>query len=310
MARQYYWHRFFSHQPDLNHNNPEVVEAVIQVMRFWMDMGVDGMRLDAIPYLCVREGTNNENLPETHAVLKRMRAAMDESYTGRMFLAEANQWPEDVREYFGDGDECHVAYNFPLMPRIFMAVALEDRYPIAEIIRQTPDIPDNCQWAIFLRNHDELTLEMVTDRERDYMYKMYATEPRMRVNVGIRRRSRDAARERHRSHQAHEQSAAVHARLADHLLRRRDRHGRQHLYRRPQRRAYADAMEHRPQRRLLARRSAALVSAGDHGSDLRLSGRERRGAESRSLVVAELDATACWPCAVSSNVSAGARWSS
>ncbi len=188
VARQYYWHRFFSHQPDLNHNNPEVVEAVIRVMRFWMDMGVDGMRLDAIPYLCVREGTNNENLPETHAVLKRMRAAMDESYSNRMFLAEANQWPEDVREYFGDGDECHVAYNFPLMPRIFMAVALEDRYPIAEIVRQTPDIPENCQWAIFLRNHDELTLEMVTDRERDYMYKMYAAEPRMRVNVGIRRR--------------------------------------------------------------------------------------------------------------------------
>ena len=188
VAGQYYWHRFFSHQPDLNHNNPRVVEAVIEVMRFWMDMGVDGMRLDAIPYLCVREGTNNENLPETHAVLKRMRAAMDASYTGRMFLAEANQWPEDVREYFGDGDECHVAYHFPLMPRIFMAVALEDRYPIAEIMRQTPDIPENCQWAIFLRNHDELTLEMVTDRERDYMYRMYAQEPRMRVNVGIRRR--------------------------------------------------------------------------------------------------------------------------
>ncbi|RPH48793.1 MAG: maltose alpha-D-glucosyltransferase, partial [Lysobacterales bacterium] len=188
IAGQYYWHRFFSHQPDLNHNNPAVVEAVIKVMRFWMDLGVDGMRLDAIPYLCVREGTNNENLPETHAVLKRMRAAMDESYTGRMFLAEANQWPEDVREYFGDGDECHMAYHFPLMPRIFMAVALEDRYPIAEIMRQTPDIPENCQWAIFLRNHDELTLEMVTDRERDYMYRMYAQEPRMRVNVGIRRR--------------------------------------------------------------------------------------------------------------------------
>ena len=188
VAGQYYWHRFFSHQPDLNHNNPRVVEAVIELMRFWMDMGVDGMRLDAIPYLCVREGTNNENLPETHAVLKRMRAAMDKEYTGRMFLAEANQWPEDVREYFGDGDECHMAYHFPLMPRIFMAVALEDRYPVAEIMRQTPDIPDNCQWAIFLRNHDELTLEMVTDRERDYMYRMYAQEPRMRVNVGIRRR--------------------------------------------------------------------------------------------------------------------------
>ncbi len=188
LARRYYWHRFFSHQPDLNHNNPAVVEAVIEVMRFWLDIGVDGLRLDAIPYLCVAEGTSNENLPETHAVLRRMRAAVDAHYRDRMFLAEANQWPEDVREYFGDGDECHMAFHFPLMPRIFMAVALEDRYPIAEILRQTPDIPENCQWAIFLRNHDELTLEMVTDRERDYMYKMYAQEPRMRVNVGIRRR--------------------------------------------------------------------------------------------------------------------------
>jgi maltose alpha-D-glucosyltransferase / alpha-amylase len=188
VAGQYYWHRFFSHQPDLNHNNSAVVDAVIEVMRFWLDMGVDGMRLDAIPYLCVREGTNNENLPETHQVLKRMRAVVDANYQNRMFLAEANQWPEDVREYFGEGDECHVAYHFPLMPRMFMAVALEDRYPIAEILRQTPDIPENCQWAIFLRNHDELTLEMVTDNERDYMYKMYANEPRMRVNVGIRRR--------------------------------------------------------------------------------------------------------------------------
>ncbi|MET0499143.1 MAG: maltose alpha-D-glucosyltransferase, partial [Steroidobacteraceae bacterium] len=188
VANQYYWPRVFSHQPDLNHNNPRVVDAVIEVMRFWLDLGVDGMRLDAIPYLCVEEGTTNENLPQTHAVLKRMRAVVDANYKGRMFLAEANQWPEDVREYFGDGDECHVAYHFPLMPRIFMAVALEDRYPIAEIMRQTPDIPENCQWAIFLRNHDELTLEMVTDRERDYMYRMYAQEPRMRVNVGIRRR--------------------------------------------------------------------------------------------------------------------------
>jgi maltose alpha-D-glucosyltransferase / alpha-amylase len=188
VAQQYYWHRFFSHQPDLNHNNPAVVKAVARVMRFWLDMGVDGMRLDAIPYLCVREGTNNENLPETHAVLKQLRAIVDAHYSNRMFLAEANQWPEDVREYFGDGDECHVAYNFPLMPRIYMALALEDRYPVNEILRQTPDIPDNCQWAIFLRNHDELTLEMVTDRERDYMYSMYARDSRMRVNVGIRRR--------------------------------------------------------------------------------------------------------------------------
>ena len=188
VAKQYYWHRFFSHQPDLNHNNPEVVKAVIKLMRFWFDMGVDGMRLDAIPYLCVREGTNNENLPETHSVLKQMREVVDKHYKNRMFLAEANQWPEDVREYFGDGDECHVAYHFPLMPRMYMAVAQEDRHPITEIMAQTPDIPESCQWAVFLRNHDELTLEMVTDRERDYMYTRYAADPRMRVNVGIRRR--------------------------------------------------------------------------------------------------------------------------
>ncbi len=188
LAQQYYWHRFFSHQPDLNHNNPAVVKAVIKIMRFWLDLGVDGLRLDAIPYLCVREGTHNENLPETHAVIKQMRAVVDRSYQGRMFLAEANQWPEDVRDYFGDGDECHMAYHFPLMPRMYMAIAQEDRHPIIEILEQTPDIPDNCQWAVFLRNHDELTLEMVTHRERDYMYRTYAADPRMRVNVGIRRR--------------------------------------------------------------------------------------------------------------------------
>ena len=188
VAKQYYWHRFFSHQPDLNHNNPAVVAAVIRVMKFWLEMGVDGLRLDAIPYLCVREGTNNENLPETHAVIRQIRAAVDRDYPDRMLLAEANQWPEDVYEYFGNGDECHMAYHFPLMPRMYMAIALEDRYPIVEIMEQTPDIPENCQWAIFLRNHDELTLEMVTDRERDYMYETYATDPRMRVNVGIRRR--------------------------------------------------------------------------------------------------------------------------
>jgi maltose alpha-D-glucosyltransferase/alpha-amylase len=187
-AQAYYWHRFFSHQPDLNHNNPHVVKAVMRVMRFWFDAGVDGVRLDAVPYLCVREGTNNENLPETHQVIKYMRAELDKHYKNRMFLAEANQWPEDVRDYFGDGDECHMAYHFPLMPRMYMAIAQEDRHPIVEIMQQTPDIPDNCQWAIFLRNHDELTLEMVTDRERDYMYQMYVTDPRARVNVGIRRR--------------------------------------------------------------------------------------------------------------------------
>lgn len=188
VAKQYYWHRFFSHQPDLNHNNPQVVKAVIRLMRFWLDLGVDGLRLDAIPYLCVRDGTSNENLPETHAVIREMRAVVDAHYGDRMFLAEANQWPEDVRDYFGDGDECHLAYHFPLMPRMYMALAQENRHPIVEIMEQTPEIPDNCQWAIFLRNHDELTLEMVSDRERDYMYQTYASDPRMRVNVGIRRR--------------------------------------------------------------------------------------------------------------------------
>jgi len=188
VAGQYYWHRFFSHQPDLNYDNPRVIEAVLNVMRFWLDTGVDGLRLDAVPYLCEREGTDCENLPETHGVLKILRAVLDAEYPDRVFLAEANQWPEDVRAYFGDGDECHMAFHFPLMPRMFMAIAEEDRYPIVDIMRQTPDIPENCQWAIFLRNHDEMTLEMVTDRERDNMYRIYATEPRARINVGIRRR--------------------------------------------------------------------------------------------------------------------------
>ena len=188
VAKQYYWHRFFSHQPDLNHNNPDVVTAVIDVMKFWFDLGVDAMRLDAVPYLCVREGTSNENLPETHDVLKRIRRELDSAYPNRMLLAEANQWPSDVRAYFGSGDECHMAFHFPLMPRIFMALRQEDRHAITEILNQTPNIPDNCQWALFLRNHDELTLEMVTDEERDYMYTAYAADPQMRLNVGIRRR--------------------------------------------------------------------------------------------------------------------------
>ncbi len=187
-AGAYYWHRFFHHQPDLNFDNPHVRRAVVKVMRFWLDMGVDGLRLDAVPYLIEREGTNCENLPETHAVLKELRATLDANYTGRMLLAEANQWPGDVCAYFGSGDECHMAFNFPLMPRIYMALKLEDRHPIADIINQTPDIPDGCQWALFLRNHDELTLEMVTDEERDYLYQTYAADPQMRINVGIRRR--------------------------------------------------------------------------------------------------------------------------
>ncbi|MBO4224343.1 maltose alpha-D-glucosyltransferase [Bradyrhizobium neotropicale] len=187
-AGQFYWHRFFSHQPDLNFDNPRVVRAIVQVMKRWLDTGVDGFRLDAIPYLCEREGTNNENLPETHAIIKLLRRELDTYAKGKILLAEANQWPEDVQEYFGREDECHMAYHFPLMPRIYMAIAQEDRFPITDILRQTPDIPASCQWALFLRNHDELTLEMVTDVERDYLWSTYANDPRARINVGIRRR--------------------------------------------------------------------------------------------------------------------------
>jgi maltose alpha-D-glucosyltransferase / alpha-amylase len=188
VSKSYYWHRFFSHQPDLNFDNPVVFEAMWEIMRFWLDMGVDGFRLDAVPYLVEREGTSCENLPETHAIIKEVRKRLDQFYPGKMLLAEANQWPADVRAYFGDGDEFHAAFHFPLMPRMFMAVKLEDRKPIIEILDQTPPIPENCQWCIFLRNHDELTLEMVTDVERDYMYDEYATDKTMRINLGIRRR--------------------------------------------------------------------------------------------------------------------------
>ena len=188
VAGQYFWHRFFSHQPDLNFDNPAVLSAVLKAMEFWLAMGVDGFRLDAIPYLIERDGTSNENLRETHGVIKEIRRRLEAKYPGRLLLAEANMWPEDVREYFGDGDECQMAYHFPLMPRMYMAIALEDRHPVVEILAQTPDIPANCQWAVFLRNHDELTLEMVTSKERDYMYSMYASDARARINLGIRRR--------------------------------------------------------------------------------------------------------------------------
>ncbi len=187
-AQAFYWHRFYSHQPDLNFDNPKVIEAVLDVMRFWLDLGVDGLRLDAIPYLVEREGTNCENLAETHAVLKTIRAAVDKDYPDRMLLAEANQWPEETAQYFGNGDECHMAFHFPLMPRIYMALAQEDRHPITDIMRQTPEIPEGCQWSIFLRNHDEMTLEMVTDKERDYLWSFYAADKRARINLGIRRR--------------------------------------------------------------------------------------------------------------------------
>jgi maltose alpha-D-glucosyltransferase/alpha-amylase len=188
VAGQYYWHRFFSHQPDLNYANPDVREAMLEVLRFWLDLGLDGFRLDAVPYLFEREGTNCENLPETHRYLKRIRREVDERYPDRVLLAEANQWPADVVEYFGGGDECHMAFHFPVMPRMFMALRREEAVPIYEILRQTPHIPDGAQWGLFLRNHDELTLEMVTDEERDYMYSEYAKDPRMKLNLGIRRR--------------------------------------------------------------------------------------------------------------------------
>jgi maltose alpha-D-glucosyltransferase/alpha-amylase len=188
VAGAFYWHRFFSHQPDLNYENPEVQDAMLDVLRFWLDLGLDGFRLDAVPYLFEEEGTNCENLPETHAFLKRVRATVDAEYPDRVLLAEANQWPEDVVQYFGDGDECHMAFHFPVMPRMFMAVRREESTPMYEILERTPAIPDSCQWGLFLRNHDELTLEMVTDEERDYMYAEYAKDPRMKLNVGIRRR--------------------------------------------------------------------------------------------------------------------------
>jgi len=188
VAQAYFWHRFFSHQPDLNYDNPKVVEEMLKVLRFWLDMGVDALRVDAIPYLVERDGTNCENLPETHEIIKNVRAEIEKNYENRAILAEANQWPSDVRPYFGDGDECHMAFHFPLMPRIYMALRQEDRLPITDIMAQTPEIPPNCQWALFLRNHDELTLEMVTNDERDYMYLAYSADPRMRINLGIRRR--------------------------------------------------------------------------------------------------------------------------
>lgn len=187
-AKAYYWHRFYSHQPDLNYENPRVQSEVFKILDFWFDTGVDGFRLDAVPYLYQREGTNCENLPETHDFLKKLRKYVDDNYDNRLLLAEANQWPNDSRAYFGNGDECHMAFHFPLMPRLYMALRMEDRFPVVDILEQTPEIPDNCQWAIFLRNHDELTLEMVSDEERDYMYKSFAKDPRKRVNVGIRRR--------------------------------------------------------------------------------------------------------------------------
>ena len=188
VAKVYFWHRFYSHQPDLNYDNPAVEQAILKVVDFWFDLGVDGVRMDAVPYFYEREGSNCENLPETHKYLERLRAHIYSKYEDKLILAEANQWPEDTAKYFGDGNQCHMAFHFPLMPRLFAAAWMEDSFPIIDILEQTPGIPASCQWAIFLRNHNELTLEMVSDEERDYMYSVYAQDPSMRINVGIRRR--------------------------------------------------------------------------------------------------------------------------
>ena len=259
-------------------------------MDFWLDMGVDGFRLDAIPYLIERDGTSNENLRETHAVIKAIRAGVDAHYPGRLLLAEANMWPEDVREYFGDGDECHMAYHFPLMPRMYMAIAQEDRHPVVEILAQTPDIPANCQWAMFLRNHDELTLEMVTSKERDYMYSMYAADPRARINLGIRRRLApllENDRERIKL-----MNSLLLSMPGTPVLYYGDEIGMGDNIFLGDRDGVRTPMQwtQRPQRRLLARRPAAPVPAADPGPDLRLRGGQRRGAGARAVVAAELDA--------------------
>ena len=239
VAQAYYWHRFYSHQPSLNYDNPAVRQAMFDVVDFWLEMGVDGLRLDAVPYLFAREGTTCENLPETFDFLRELRAHVDERFDDRMLLAEANQWPEDAVAYMGDGDICHMAFHFPLMPRMFMAARQEDRFPIVDILAETPATPPDCQWALFLRNHDELTLEMVTDEERDYMYRAYAQDPQARVNVGIRRRLAPLLGNDRKLIEMMNGLLFSHAGDADHLLRRRDRDGGQHLPRRPQRRADA-----------------------------------------------------------------------
>ena len=261
VSKAYYWHRFFSHQPDLNFDNPAVREEVWRIMQFWLDLGVDGFRVDAVPYLMEREGTSCENLPETHGVLRELRRRLDAYAPDRFLLAEANMWPEDVRPYFGQGDEFHMAFHFPLMPRMFMALRLEDRKPLTDILERTPDIPPSCQWGIFLRNHDELTLEMVTDVERDYMYREYAADPQARINLGIRRRLAPLLEGDRRRLELMTSLLMTLPGQPVHLLRRRDRHGRQRLPGRPQQRPHAHAVDGRLQRRILFGRSRAPLAA-------------------------------------------------
>ena len=293
VRQQYYWHRFFSHQPDLNFDNPKVMEAMTEAMAFWLDMGLDGFRLDAVPYLYERPGTNGENLPETHAALRDVREFVDTNYPGRVLLAEANQWPADVIEYFGDydkgGDECHMCFHFPVMPRIFMAVRRESRFPISEILEQTPAIPDGCQWGIFLRNHDELTLEMVTDEDRDYMWAEYAKDPRMKANIGIRRRL--APLLDNDINQIELFNALLLSLPGSPVLYYGDEIGMgdniwlgdRDGVRTP------DAVDARPQRRLLGCDTGQAAPAAGPGPRLRLPERQRRGAARERVLAAALD---------------------
>ena len=280
---------------------------MLGVVRFWLDLGIDGFRLDAVPYLYKAEGTACENLPGTHQLLRRIRAEIDASYPNRVMLAEVNQWPDDVVEYFGDGDECHMCFNFPLMPRMFMAIRREQRFPITEILAQTPAIPDGCQWGIFLRNHDELTLEMVTDEERDYMYGEYARDPRMRKNLGIRRRLAPLVDNDRRVAELLHGAAPVAAGQPGALLRRRAADGRQHLPRRPRRRPHADAVDTRPQRRLLPSRLRAALPSPADGPGPRLSRPSTSRPSGETLPRSSTGCGACWPCATSTRSSPPAR---
>ena len=290
VAKAYYWHRFYSHQPDLNWDNPAVRRAMLQVLDFWLDdVGVDGLRLDAVPYLFEREGTNNENLPETHAALKDIRRVIDERYPGKMLLAEANQWPEDAVAYFGKGDECHTAFHFPLMPRLFMGIRTEDRYPIVDMLEQTPAIPETCQWVLFLRNHDELTLEMVTDEERDYMYRVYAQDQQARINLGIRRRLAPLLGNSRRKIEL--MNALLLSLPGTPVLYYGDEIGMGDNFYLGDRNGVRtpDAVEPGPQRRLLPRQLPEAVLPRDHRPRVPLRGGERRGAAGQPAVAAVVD---------------------